>query len=235
MQINLPTMNTINFHVIVEYSAALSMAVALFIETSSWWIKSMCPERQMGRYISRTNIYLYTSRFFVVAFQSSIAFFIEAGESKKSVASILTLTFLFCGIIQFIILNKSKLTEYSTRYLAYAIGLRDTMPLRIPGALAPRSRRIGYITCLISLVFGLGAGIPLMAAALFPAHRLSISYIGQVLNSLGTLLTLFYVDQALYRAMDQGHLMDDILGFTFGRIAGVLLAAACFLVVWLLV
>lgn len=49
--------------------------------------------------------------------------------------------------------------------------------------------------------------------------------IGQIINSLGMLSLLFFVDQALFSSLDSGNIKIDVKTYTYGRIIGFLISA----------
>jgi hypothetical protein len=212
--------------------SGISLGISLFVETSSWWLKSLCPENQMGRYISRTNIYLYGGRFFSLIFSSGIAVYIESGKTKSAVCFLIAASFLLASAFQAVTLNRGIFTQRIVRFLSHAMFLRDFEPQPTPQDIK-REHRLALTTLFTSYIFGIGTGLPLLAATLFPQHRLSISYLGQIINSAGTLVLMFFVDQVLYRSMDGGTLRNDVVYYTYGRVAGFSLAALSFFIGWL--
>ncbi len=44
---------------------------------------------------------------------------------------------------------------------------------------------------------------------------------------------MFFVDQVLYKSMDRGTLRNDVVYYTYGRVAGFSCAALSFFVIWL--
>jgi hypothetical protein len=213
---------------LIEVAVAIALVSALLIESSSWWIKALCPPQQMGAYISRTNIYLYGGRFFVLVFSSGVAFYVESGQSPGRVAVLVGLSMLLAAVAQAVLLNHSSLGHFVLRLAARSLFLKGEFPTnhRDLGLWSP----LTVPTLWSSLAFGLGTGAPLLIAALLPDFRLSISYTGQIINSAGTLIILLYVDQRLYKAMDNGLLFSEMSGYTSGRVAGFAMAGLVFLV-----
>ena len=210
----------------VELSVGVALIVALVIESSSWWIKALCPPNQMGAYISRTNIYLYGGRFFVLVFSSGVAFHVESGQSPGRVSILVGVSMLFAALAQAALLNHGPVGRLVLRWAARLLRLDGAFPSndKVQRPWSPLS----LPTLLSSLAFGLGTGVPLLIAALIPEFRLSISYIGQIINAAGTLIILFYVDQRLYRSMDQGVLMSEMSGYTAGRVIGFTISGIIF-------
>lgn len=70
---------------------------------------------------------------------------------------------------------------------------------------------------------------PYVVASLFPAHRMALGAIGQIINSLGTLILLFLVDPILYRLMDNDELSENLQAYSYGRAFGFLIGSCLIL------
>lgn len=223
--------NQLLFIILSEIAIAVSLAIALFMESSSWSVKALAPQDRVGLFISRANIYLYSARFFVLIFSSGLAFYIERNQPASDVAILISASLALAAILQLVLLTNNPIGRKVVRLIARCLFLDiSAAPLkerRHTGELG-----LTYLTAMTAFVFGVGAGAPLLLASLLPDYRLSISYTGQIINSFGMLLLLFVVDQRLYKYMDQGNLHAYIDEFTWGRAWGFMLAALMFLFAW---
>jgi len=60
---------------------------------------------------------------------------------------------------------------------------------------------------------------------------MSLSYVGQTVNALGTIMLLFMVDQRLFRALDKGELNQTLPSYSLGRgLAFGISAVLCLLI-----
>lgn len=213
--------------------APVSLALSLFVETSSWWVRAQAPPGAMGLYVSRSNIYLYGGRFFSLAFTSLIAFWIESGATSVGVALLIAGSLFCAAIFQLALLHHFRSVKAVMWLVIWALRL-PAPEFHPPSSRHVTRRPLLLGTTVASLVFGFGTGMPLLAAVLVPEYRLSVSYIGQIINSVGTLVILLLVDQLLFRALDRGTLPDDVRDYGRGRVAGFLLAGLSFALLSLL-
>jgi hypothetical protein len=197
--------------------AAASLAIASIIETSSWWIKGSSPRDKMGLYINRSNIFLYFGRTFVLVFTGLIAFAIERGATPHFVAAALTLSFALSCLAHILLMRGDKMTLGLLAILDKILVLPD--PLQRDNLYRNRLNRSLLLgTAGSNFLFTLSFTIPLQLAVTFPAFRLSLSYTGQIVNAVGTIYLLFYVDQKLFRSMDEGNLHLYLPSYSYGRI-----------------
>lgn len=211
----------------IFFAAPLMLASSLFIETSSWWVRAQAPPGSLGLFVSRSNIYLYGGRFFSLAFTSLTALWIETGGRPHEIALLLSVSFVISVGLQLVFLHSPRPARTVLSLIAMVLRLPK------PRFLSPNERRLRKPrlfagTAISALIFGLGTGLPLIAAVLVPEYRLSVSYLGQIVNSIGTLVVLFLVDQLLFRSLDAGSLPDDVLDYSRGRMTGFMGAAAAF-------
>jgi hypothetical protein len=208
--------------------AAFSLAISLLVETSSWWVRAQAPYGATGLYVSRSNIYLYGGRFFSLAFTSLIAFWIESGGTPIGVSLLLAGSLGFSAVFQILLLHNLRSISIVMRIVGWCLRLPKP-EIRPPDRSRPAKWALLTATAASSLIFGIGLGAPLLAAVLVPEYRLSISYLGQIINSLGTLFVLLLVDQVLFASLDAGTLREDVLDYGRGRAIGFLLAGLVFL------
>lgn len=216
--------------------AVLAIVCASIVETSSWWVKGCCPPGSIGLYVSRSNIYLYFGRFFTLGFNVLLAFSIERGASEQAVALTLGIGFLVSAIAHLLFLRGGRPTQMVVRALNRGLLLpdwRNVHPLPDHLRPTPLSPPLFWGTMLATLAFTLGAALPLLLAVAIPEYRMSLSYIGQVVNATGTLALLFLVDQLLFKALDSGTLVTALPSYGFGRsvafgLAGVLCCAVAY-------
>lgn len=200
-------------------TAILAMAVSYTIETSSWWIKALAAQGELGLYISRSNIYLYFGRFFALAFNALIAVRIEQGDTARAVLNALAFGFGAACLMHVILLRGTPLTWRGMELLRRVLFL-PASSRQVTGA--PSALRFPLVasTAGASFAFSLGTIVPLCLAVLVPSYRMSLSYTGQLLNAGGTLLLLFYVDQQLFRAIDRNELVRELPSYSAGRVIG---------------
>lgn len=203
------------------------LALSLFVETSSWWVRALSPNGSIGLYVSRSNIYLYGGRFFALAFTSVGAIWIESGATPDNIAQLVAVSLLIAVAFQALLLRSIIICNLMMRLIAFGLRLPRPQPISAPTG-RTISKRLVLATAAASAIFGIGLGAPLLAAVLVPEYRLSVSYVGQIINSLGTLVILFLVDQMLFRSLDAGTLQQDVRDYSLGRLAGFTAAGVIF-------
>ncbi len=209
-----------------EVMAALviiSLAMSLFVETSTWWLRSEAQPGSIGFFVSRTNIFLYGGRFFALVFASAISFFVDRLIATPIIILVLALSFTISAISHGVLLGGRGITHKVTKLFGRLLRLSFTSK---PGSsIKPREFRIISATALTSFVFAMGMSVPYVLASTFSEYRLTISNLGQILNSFGTLLLLFYVDQVLFAAIDNGTIKVKVVSYSRGRMIGFSAAA----------
>ena len=211
--------------------AAVALSISLFIETSSWWIRVGATKQNFGHYISRSNIYLYGGRFFYFIFGVFLALQIERGVEPSSISLTLALSFAMASCWQFFLIN-SFFRRYIIIFLSICLGLRPPMfEPQNENAILQSDRSLFLGTFIASLSFSFGLSVPPLLAAIFIANRLVISNIGQLINAFGMIVVLFFVDQKLYRAFDDGNLYCNLIAYSKARLCAFLLISVIFLAI----
>jgi len=222
------TLSPLLLTIVVPGVGVLALAAGMFVETSTWWLRGLAPAQKVGLYISRSNILAYAMRAFLIFYNALISFFIETGATPRSVAAVLGVSFVLAGLLQIMLASRSRLTMFLLRRMTRLLRLADPEPLR-PRSRRVHDRRLLLLVAFTTTIFSLGMTLPLLVAVLVPEFRLSISYLGQVINIVGMLVVLFYTDQQLFAAMDAGTLLDDVTDYTHGRMVAFLLTGVAFL------
>jgi hypothetical protein len=202
--------------------ALAAIVCASIVETSSWWVKGCCPPGAVGLYVSRSNIYLYFGRFFTLGFNVLLAFSIENGAREREIALTLGAGFFLSAVMHLALLRGGYATQWLLSGLNRALFLPNWQKVHpLPHGLEhkPVDGPLFWGTAAATLAFSLGASLPLLLAVAFPDFRMSLSYIGQVVNALGTLALLFLVDQTLFKALDNGTLVTALPSYGLGRAA----------------
>lgn len=216
---------------LLSAAAAVAMMAAFLVESSSWWIKGACPPGMVGLYVSRSNIYLYFGRFFALTYNALIAFGIENGATARQVSGTLAIGFGAAFAAHLVLLAGGGATRVTITVLGRIL-LLPHRQWKVAPAASCHNKPIVVATATASLCFGLGISLPLLLAVFVPQYRMSLSYIGQTVNALGTILLLFMVDQRLFRSLDEGRLLEDLPSYSLGRAAAFGAAGAVCLLVY---
>lgn len=222
-----------NIAVFAIFSAsALLLSIALYIDTTSWWIRSLANKDNIGLYISRSNIYLYGGRFFSLLFVVLLSFSIETGLSPAQVALCCFFTFSLCTLLHLTCAVRNFDDSHIISLLARALILPKRHPFTANNLSYFFNARLFYSTTFATFAFSVGSGAPLLLASIFIDYRLSMANIGQLINSLGMLSLLFFVDQSLFKSLDSGLIIIDVKTYTYGRILGFIISALLYFVIF---
>lgn len=99
----------------------------------------------------------------------------------------------------------------------------------------PDDGKVLMITAASSSIFSLGLAVPYILASTYPDYRLTLASLGQVVNAVGTLLLLLFVDQILFQSIDDGTIRFKVIRYTIGRSLGFGLAGLILLYLWALI
>lgn len=213
--------------------SAVFLSVALFIDTSAWWIRSLAQPTDVGLYVSRSNIYLYGGRFFSLAFVVAVSLAIEIGATPKQVAICCFYTFCLASLLQLVCVMKNFNNGAVMKVMMRILILPKKLQNDKAGLV--KNKKLFITTIFASFVFAIGNGMPLLFASIFIDYRLSMSNLGQIINSLGMVCLLLFVDQDLFKAIDNGTIQSEVIVYTRGRFIGLMLAAIAYLLVSLIV
>lgn len=206
------------------FIAALTLAVSLMVETSSWCVRVHAGVGSIGTFIARTNIYLYGGRFFAILTQVLIGFLIDQGSGFEMTCAIFMAGFLAASTTHVFILGKLRHRSTLDRFLLRWMGLEPVgaSSNSVQGHL---DMRLFLATTGTAFFFGLALVTPLALASIFPDYRLTLNNAGSLVNFLGMLVLLGYLDPILYRALDQGRIAEKIGSYIWGRSLGFFLCA----------
>lgn len=202
---------------------ALTLSISLLVETSSWSIRVYAAEGSIGTYIARTNMYLYGGRLFAVLTQVVIGFLVDQGANPFVVLKIFLGSFAAASISHGLIFGRKKAR------LAIEFSLLRLMRFDEPSTFSPfeglKDRNLFLATTASATIFSLALMAPLVLASVFPDYRLTLNNAGSLINLLGMLVLLGYLDPLMYRALDEGSISDKIDSYLWGRAAGFLICA----------
>lgn len=210
----------------------LLQAIAFLIETSSWLLRAQSTPADVGLYVGRSNIYLYSSRMFTLVFTASLAFAIESGQPIHAIFTTIYATFILSAVfhvgLMFDTFRSGAMQVISGALLLPPRGrVGHTAGMHIVGT------RLFWLTTATSIIFSISLTAPILGAILLPEYRLSISYVGQIINFFGTIIILLFVDQILFKAIDAQQIDEVIMSYVGGRLVGFVLIGVVFLCIGL--
>lgn len=197
---------------------ALTLSLSLLVETSSWCVRVHGASGNIGTYIARTNIYLYGGRFFAILTQVVVGFLVDQGANSRNVLHVFLFAFTASALVHALILGsesvRAALNDYLLRFM------------RLDKANSPLNQHLGadmklYVaTTVTATFFSIALMAPLVMASAFPEYRLTLNNAGSLINFLGMLVLLGYLDPLMYRALDEGSISHKIESYIWGRVTG---------------
>lgn len=210
-------------HWTLELLVALVLSISLLVETSSWSVRVHAASGKVGTFIARTNIYLYGGRFFAILTQVIMGFLVDQGSGSSVVLQTFLLAFIAASTAHGLILGKSNVRHFVDFYLLRLMGLdRPSADSLTQGF---KDRKLYFATTITATFFSVAIMAPLILAAAFPHYRLTLNNAGSLINFLGMIVLLGYLDPLMYRALDEGSISHKIESYIWGRATGFLLCA----------
>lgn len=196
----------------------IALGIALLIETTSWSIKSYSKPEFKGIFVAKTNIYLYGARLFLLVYTVGLSYLVDSKVQIFDITIIVSVSYLFSSLIHMCVLSNKchvKLCELFMWIIAVPKSLRRTN-----SEIKIFSKMLALKTSASCFIFAIAMAAPYISASLFPDLRMTFGAIGQIVNSFGTIMLLFFVDPILYKLMDANELMENLYGYFIGRILG---------------
>jgi hypothetical protein len=209
----------------------LSLVIALLIETTSWSLRSYAKIEYRGTIISKTNIYLYGARLFILIYMTGLSFLVDKREAVFNLIMLVSFSYILSSVIHLSILNNNTHAKICDIFLR--VLFVDKLMIREQNKTKEYSSSLLFNTALSAFTFSLGMIAPYFFASLYPDYRMTFGTIGQIINSLGTIFLLFFVDPILYRHMDNNRLMENLHSYYAGRILGFILGGVLILIMGL--
>lgn len=218
------------YHYAILIAANFCISMCILVDTSTWWIRALSASGNMGRSVSRTNIYSYSGRFFAFTYMTSLSLLVDTGSTTREICMIVGTSLLIAVALHMLLLNRSRFSQSLLLRISRVLSL-DGEALEAGAETAiPYARTISRSTAAASFFLCMALGAPYVLASLVPDFRLTIANIGQILNSIAMIFILFYVDQSLYRAWDENRLEAAVRSYNTGRLAGIGAAGAVMII-----
>lgn len=203
---------------LITLMASIGLSISLGMETLSWTVRSLSNHGTMGYFISRTNIFLYTARMFNLVFVVFVSLLIDTGVKTNSIMTTIGIAFAVAAISHMPLIKSKKTENIISTKVAKLLGLPFVGDK--PIYQTSKNIKLRNHTIASSFVFTAGLSIPYILASLMPEYRMTMSNVAQIINSIGTVVLLFYVDPIMYKMMDNGKLNEYVACYVMGRFTG---------------
>jgi hypothetical protein len=221
---------------VIPFAVCASIALCLLIDTSGWWLRTFSDGSNIGHFVSRTNLYTYSGRLFSFLYMSLLSLYIEIGANTSDVCVIVLTSFMSGAAAHKLFLNRGRFSQKLIYQIARLMRLDVSGVIHVEGQITPSyGEKLRWTTAASTMIFCLGMSAPYILASLFPQFRLTLASVGQILNAVGMMFILFFVDFLMYKSWDNRELSSAISFYNSGRIIGILCAAGVVLIIYLVV
>jgi hypothetical protein len=212
----------------------LSIVINFFIETLSWYIKSISLPGNIAKSISISNMILYSSRIFNYLFITSISLYIDRDYNLNLLIATLLLAMFISFFLHYFFFT-SKFCVIQLKKLICLICISNTRLYNVVSKLSFKKLnrkildgKVFFYTIISSFIFSSTLIIPYILTYYIPQYKLTIVSFGSIGNFLATIPLIFYVDYIMHTYMDKSILGDFLYSYILGRSLGFLLFAILF-------
>lgn len=198
----------------------ISLPMLFLLESITWYIRSLSIENKIAWVIAKTNMVVYFSRFFYLAYLTLIYYQLENGSSLNKTLTILFCAFLISVVFQGLIftsIGKSVIQKISNLY-GIEINKIEVKKRKI-------DIKLFIYNVMAVILISLGVILPAILAYIYPNQRLTLSVSYQIMNAFGTFILLSKVDPVLSESMDLGYLNEIIRSYLLSRILAFTIGA----------
>ena len=197
---------------LLDLIVILSLPLLHAIETLTWLIRSIARPGQTAWVMTRTNLVLFFSRFFYLAFVTLMYYRLETGMPYEHALMLLWSTFLLSCLLQLILVGPFGFAVGSKVGILFGVDIIE-VELHKQNSLSEH-----FIYNVVAVLFiSLGIVLPILLAYAFPDQRLTLSISYQAMNALGTYVLLTKVDSYLSKKLDTGKLVNELVSYGHSR------------------
>ncbi|MFT6128182.1 MAG: hypothetical protein ACJA2M_002549 [Polaribacter sp.] len=238
MILNLSYGKRYNMNYFLLVILVLSVVLIYFSETFSWFFKSLGKESK-GSIISLGNMLIYSSRIFAFSYMISMSYLIETGRVDKDIALFIAIALLLSGFVHLLFYNKKSKIKIVVKIYLFIF---NKFKIRTPSidslsfnsnVVHVKHKKIYLLTAFSTILFNLALTLPYIMSTYFIEYRLTISSFIPLLNFIGSVPIVFYIDNYLFQAMDDGKLDSIIRNYYRGRCLGLFFTSVVMLFIFL--
>lgn len=203
----------------MEYALAALLALSVLCDLHGYYVKSSLQPDQQAVVIAFGNWVIYLARMMNVGFAMVLAFMYELQMPiRLSVIFFMGFFFAWMGSMGYV---RSSVVE---RCLSSVLGLLFYGPFpQLKGV--EYWRRVGFgvrvrwLSMMLSAAFVyLALLLPFVAARLLPEFRMTVVFVGQLMNFMSTAILLAYIEPRMMQGLDRNAPQNEMDGFISGRV-----------------
>lgn len=201
--------NSVTFLFIVS----LCMSIGLFLDGASIVLKGIVSQTSPREIVAYSGLIQYVSRIMFLLTTFAIVYVFESSQAQlleiKDISTIVLLITMISSILPITMLLKL------TGILAYPIKRLFFKNLYLDGI---KGEAIGNTDTMFWIVAGMGIQVlmltaifaPILVAFVWPDFRMTLAYVGQLVNFSFTLIVLALVEPRLFREIDTLSRSQDV-------------------------
>ena len=203
----------------MEYVLGAVLALSVLCDLHGYYVKSSVQPERQAEVIAFGNWVIYLARMMNVAFAMALAFLYEL-QMPVRLSVIFFLGFFFAWLGSMVYL-RSQAVE---RGLSLALGFLFYRPFpQLQGVQYWRKVgfgvRVRWLSMMASAAFVyLALLLPFLAARLLPEFRMTVVFIGQLMNFMSTAILLAYIEPRMMQGLDRNAPQGEMDGFISGRV-----------------
>ncbi len=203
----------------MEYVLGALLALSVLCDLHGYYVKSSVQPERQAEVIAFGNWVIYLARMMNVGFAMVLAFLYELQMPVRlSVIFFLGFFIAWMGSLMYL---RTPVVE---RWLSSVLGFLFYRPFpQLRGI--QYWRRVGFGVCVRWLSMMASAAfvylallLPFLAARLLPEFRMTVVFIGQLMNFMSTAILLAYIEPRMMQGLDRNVPQDEMDGFISGRV-----------------
>ena len=212
--------------------AALLYAISVYIDVFVWHFRYYSYHNENNRYlISLSNILQYSARGFILIYAPIMAFFTEKFQDKSMIFWTTILAHFFVILLVYSTLStklSSTLSHMALKFLNfYKIPIETTSIVNAninkvkETKIASRQQTKHFfliISTLASFLFATGGSMIYYFSFHFPNRILFMTSQSQIINMMGTLAFVLFIDPTISKALDANKGFWEIKKYSISRI-----------------
>jgi hypothetical protein len=203
----------------MEYVLAALLALSVLCDLHGYYVKSSLQPDRQAEVIAFGNWVIYLARMMNVGFAMVLAFLYEL-QIPIRLSVIFFLGFFFAWTGSMLYLRSPAAGRVLSKLLGFLFyrpfpQLQDIEYWRKVGF----GVRVRWLSMMASAAFVyLALLLPFVAARLLPDFRMTVVFIGQLMNFMSTAILLAYIEPRMMQGLDRNAPQDEMDGFISGRV-----------------
>jgi hypothetical protein len=204
---------------LIDFALGMLLAMSVLSDLHGYYVKSSLQSERQAEVIALGNWIIYLARMMNVIFAMALAFVYEL-QMPIRLSVIFFVGFLIALMGSLIYLRSPSLERGLTALLGFLFyrpfaSLRGIKYWRKVGF----GVRVRWLSMMVSAAFVyIALFLPFVAARFYPEFRMTVVFIGQLMNFMSTAILLAYIEPRIMQGLDAKTPQDQMDGFISGRV-----------------